>query len=96
MNEIKHQDKELKMLRWAGIALAGFYAFRVFQKEGTLTGILQNPEATRQKAHGLISILGQHLSQHVPEPTTRSVIQSLGHELVDQIIDNKFSKNDGG
>lgn len=95
MNELHPQDEELKMLRWAGIALAGFYAFRVFKKQGTLTGILQNPESTRQKAHGLIEVLGQHLGNHVKQPAARSMLQSLGHQLVDKLIDDKLGKDDG-
>lgn len=78
------------MLRWAGIALAGFYAFRVMQKEGNLSGILKNPEATRQKAHDLIRVLGNHLGHYVKEHNTQNMIQSLGHQLVDQIIDKKL------
>ena len=88
----QHRDEELKMLRWAGMALAGFYAFRGMQKEGTLSGILKNPQATKQKAHSLIEILGQHLAHHVQEPATRSMIQSLGHQLVDKLIDENMSE----
>ncbi len=74
------------------MALAGFYAFRVMQKEGTLSGILKNPQATKEKAHTLIEVLGQHLAQHVQEPATRSMIQSLGHQLVDKIIDDQMGE----
>lgn len=88
----QHQDEELNILRWAGMALAGFYAFRVMQKEGNLAGILKNPQATREKAHGLIDMLGQHLGSHIQEPTTRSMVQSLGHQLVDKLIDEKLGE----
>lgn len=89
MNELHPQDEELKMLRWAGIALAGFYAFRVFQKQGSLSSILQNPESTRQKAHTLVSILGSQLGNVIKEEKTKSLLESLGHHLVDNIIDKK-------
>jgi len=89
---MKHSDEELNILRWAGMALAGFYAFRVLQKEGNLTGILKNPQATREKAHALVETLGQHLGHHVHEPTARSMIQSLGHQLVDKLIDEKMGE----
>lgn len=91
---MKHSDEELNFLRWAGMALAGFYAFRVLQKEGTLTGILKDPEATKQKAHSLISTLGQHLGHYVKEPHTQSMIQTIGHQLVDKLIDEKLDNSE--
>jgi len=90
---MKHSDEELNFLRWAGMALAGFYAFRVLQKEGTLTGVLKDPEATKQKAHALIQTLGQHLGHYVKEPHTQNMLQSLGHQLVDKLIDEKLDNN---
>jgi len=72
------------------MALAGFYAFRVLQKEGTLTGVLKDPEATKQKAHHLINTLGQHLGNYVREPHMQNMLQSLGHQLIDQLIDEKI------
>lgn len=88
---MKHSDEELNFLRWAGMALAGFYAFRVLQKEGTLTGVLKDPEATKQKAYGLINILGNQLGNYIKEPQTQNMIQSLGCRLVDHLIDEKLS-----
>ena len=91
---MKHSDEELNFLRWAGMALAGFYAFRVLQKEGTLTGVLKNPQATKEKAHALINTLGQHLGHYVKEPHTQSMLQSLGHQLVDKLIDENIGQSE--
>jgi hypothetical protein len=87
---MRHSDEELNILRWAGMALAGFYAFRVLQKEGTLTGVLKNPQATKEKAHALINTLGQHLGHYVKEPHTQNMLQSLGHQLVEKLIDENI------
>jgi hypothetical protein len=89
---MKHSDEELNILRWAGMALAGFYAYRVLKKEGTLTGILANPQVTKEKAHDLIRSLGQHLGHYVKEPHAQNMIQSLGHQLVDKLIDEQVLK----
>ena len=91
---MKHSDEELNFLRWAGMALAGFYAYRVMKKEGNLTGILANPEATKEKGHDLIRTLGQHLGHYVKEPHTQNIIQSLGHQLVDKIIDKELGERE--
>ena len=42
---MKHDDKTLNILRVLAFAAVGIYLYKVYKKEGTLSGVSSNPRA---------------------------------------------------
>ena len=41
---MKHEDKTLNILRLMAFAAVGLYLYKVYKKEGSLTGVSSNPK----------------------------------------------------
>lgn len=99
---LKHNDKELQLLRFLAMFGMGYYLFRTMKKEGTLGNAMNNPEAAKFKTQEFLAMAGKVAKNYIP-PEARAIVErpdvqdqltEIGVNIVDTFLGQKGNSND--
>jgi hypothetical protein len=78
---LKHDDKELNLLRILAMGAVGVYLFRTFKKEGNLSRTIANPAATQFKTKQMLEMAGTVAESYLPD-TAKPIFQKLKNPIM--------------
>lgn len=87
---IKHDDKELKLLRILAMGAVGIYLFRVMKKEGNLANSLGDPAKAKFKTRQMMD-MGATVAESFIPPMARPIFNKLKNPLMN-LASNKVNQ----